>query len=168
MPVFGDRIEATGDRNMLGYAARVATRFMPGSTLGLHPQHFAIIQSCRPRRSTLLSRRTSWTHRRCTDEHRSPTRRGLECSACVQKSKPAMESLGKTGPSASDLGQVLSVTPCSHQRGRTPPPDSSAPLTSCTHREPAAKAHRRVNEMQPSQSAAAEAAPKSGTATSGH
>jgi hypothetical protein len=35
MPVCGDRIEATGDRNMLGYAARVAT------TLGLHPQHFA-------------------------------------------------------------------------------------------------------------------------------
>src|SRR6188508_191544 len=49
---------------------------MPGSTLGLHPPHFAIIQSCRPRRSTLLSRRTSWTYRRCTDEHRSPTRRG--------------------------------------------------------------------------------------------
>ena len=62
---------------------------MPGSTLGLHPHHFAIIQSCRPRRSTLLSRRTSWTHRRCTNEHRSPTRRGLGCSACVQKSKPA-------------------------------------------------------------------------------
>ena len=28
--VGGDRIEATGDRNMLGYAARVATRFDAG------------------------------------------------------------------------------------------------------------------------------------------
>ncbi len=37
-------------------------------------------------------------------------------------------------------------------------------LTSSTHCKPA---HRRVNEMQPSQSAAAKASPKSGTVTSG-
>jgi hypothetical protein len=149
---------------MLGYAVRVATRFDGGFNTRAPSTAF--------RRS--LNHADRDARHRChggqaghadgvPTNNRSATRPDLALSACVQKSKPAMESLGNTGPSASDLGQVLSVTPCSHPRGRTPPPDSSA-VTSPTHCKPA---HRRVNEMQPSQSAAAKAAPTSGTVTSG-
>ncbi len=95
--------------------------------------------------------------------NRSATRPDPALSACVQKSKAAMESLGNTGPSASDLGQVLSVTPSVTQEEglRRQILQRVNVVHTCK------PAHRRVNEMQPSQSAAAKAAPKSGTVTSG-
>src|SRR6476660_3639874 len=93
---------------MLGYAVRVATRFDGG------------FNTRAP--STALRRSLNHADRdarhRChggqaghadgvPTNNRSATRPYLALSARVQKSKPAMESLGNTGPSASDLSYTV-------------------------------------------------------------
>ena len=89
--VCGDRIEATGDRNMLGYAARVATRFRcrvrhSGS---IHTTSRSFNLADRDARHCCHGGQAGHTDGVPTNIDRRQGG-GLECSACVQKSKPAI------------------------------------------------------------------------------
>ena len=65
---------------------------MPGSTLGLHPPHFAIIQSCRrDARHCCHGGQAGHADGVPTNIDRRQGG-GLECCACVQKSKPAFHA----------------------------------------------------------------------------
>src|SRR6185312_7000964 len=89
--VCGDRIEATGDRNMLGYAARVATRFRcrvrhSGS---IHTTSRSFNLADRDARHCCHGGQAGHTDGVPTNIDRRQGG-GLGCSACVQKSKPAL------------------------------------------------------------------------------